>query len=193
MPPPESPEKPKWPLQQARTLGKNLLTRLSPACEHIEIAGSIRRQKPEVGDIELLAIPKFGKASDLFGEVDTSRVNQLWELVDGLARDGDTRLQYTKAGDRYRQFLVPAEGERLIKVDLFTCARDNWGWAFLVRTGSANFSHHIASRLNAAGYTSKDFWICGIAGTADRMETPAEEDVFALAHEKFRPPEERSW
>lgn len=47
-------------------IADELLRTLRPSCERIEIAGSIRRAKKEVKDIELIAIPKF--IPDLFGE-----------------------------------------------------------------------------------------------------------------------------
>ena len=124
----------------------------------------------------------------MFGTVESPKRNVLWSLLDGLS---DKKLvDYTKAGDRYRQFQFMDEPP--IQIDLFTCSPGNWGWIFLVRTGSATFSHHIASRLNASGYTSRDGWICG-QGSMDRIETPSEEDVFALARETCRSPEKRNW
>ncbi|MBU2597552.1 MAG: hypothetical protein KJ757_08345 [Planctomycetes bacterium] len=46
-------------LQKAKAIAEELKSLLEPACERITIAGSIRRQKPDVGDIELLCIPKY--------------------------------------------------------------------------------------------------------------------------------------
>ena len=49
------------PLAFATTLAKKLVDELAPYCQRIEIAGSVRRQSAEVGDIELVAIPKFAE------------------------------------------------------------------------------------------------------------------------------------
>lgn len=57
----------KFPLALAEATGKSLIQMLADTCERIEMAGSVRRQVFEVGDIELLCIPKPG-AVDLFGE-----------------------------------------------------------------------------------------------------------------------------
>ncbi|MDP2873417.1 MAG: hypothetical protein Q8P31_12890, partial [Bacillota bacterium] len=46
-------------LQKARVIAEELKMLLEPGCARIEIAGSIRRRKPDPGDIELLFIPKF--------------------------------------------------------------------------------------------------------------------------------------
>jgi len=46
-------------LEKAKAIAEQIRVLLRPACNRIEIAGSIRRRKPEVGDIELLCIPKY--------------------------------------------------------------------------------------------------------------------------------------
>jgi DNA polymerase/3'-5' exonuclease PolX len=45
-------------LYDAQRIADKLIADLSPHCDRIEVAGSVRRQKPECGDIELVAIPK---------------------------------------------------------------------------------------------------------------------------------------
>ncbi len=45
-------------LDKALEIAEKTKELLAPYCERIEIAGSIRRKKPEVKDIELVAIPK---------------------------------------------------------------------------------------------------------------------------------------
>jgi DNA polymerase/3'-5' exonuclease PolX len=52
---------------QALILAEEALNALKPYCERALIAGSIRRMKPEVKDIELVAIPKQVPAG-LFGD-----------------------------------------------------------------------------------------------------------------------------
>jgi len=52
-------------LEKAKAIAEELKELLAPACERIRIAGSIRRRKPDVGDIEILAIPKFNGVVDL--------------------------------------------------------------------------------------------------------------------------------
>ncbi|GAH73129.1 unnamed protein product, partial [marine sediment metagenome] len=51
-------------LEKAKVIAENLKSLLAPVCEKIEVAGSIRRQKPDVGDIELLCIPKYVASVD---------------------------------------------------------------------------------------------------------------------------------
>lgn len=181
--------KAKIPLKEALPVASRLADLLRPACRRIEVAGSIRRRRAEVGDIEIVAIPKIEEIEvpraqlGLFGEQPTEKksVNRLWEAVHRL------NVLHLKGGDKYQQFVFDG-----LKVDLFTCAEGNWGWALLVRTGSDNFSRFIAGRLNDNGYTSRDFWIESRWGSLKKIETPAEEDVFNLAKQPFLSPEKRS-
>ena len=50
----------KQPRAVVLPITERLVSILAPFCERIEIAGSLRRLKPEVGDIELVVIPKLG-------------------------------------------------------------------------------------------------------------------------------------
>lgn len=45
-------------LSEALKIAEAVLKELGPHCERIAIAGSVRRRKPEVKDIEIVAIPK---------------------------------------------------------------------------------------------------------------------------------------
>ena len=43
--------------KQAKEIADNIVLMLSPFCDRIEIAGSIRRKKELIGDVEIVAIP----------------------------------------------------------------------------------------------------------------------------------------
>ena len=65
----------KYKAEVARAVAEGLVKLLKPGCRRIEIAGSLRRKKKEVEDIELLCIPKFEEASrDLVGQRPAIRV-----------------------------------------------------------------------------------------------------------------------
>ena len=52
-------------LTEAREIAETIKGLLEGSCDRIEIAGSIRRHKWDVGDIELLCIPKFVGGVDM--------------------------------------------------------------------------------------------------------------------------------
>src|SRR5690348_2917422 len=51
----------RWPAADARKVADYLVDALTPCCERICVAGSLRRGKPHVGDIEILYVPRMGK------------------------------------------------------------------------------------------------------------------------------------
>lgn len=75
----------KTPLAKIRPIALKLVERLHPYCEKIEIAGSIRRGKPLVKDIEIVTIPKMHYQHGLFGISSQVISNELLEFLDGLA------------------------------------------------------------------------------------------------------------
>jgi hypothetical protein len=54
------PGTPRWPADFARRIGDELVEALTPRCEQVSIAGSLRRGKTEVSDIEIPYVPRIG-------------------------------------------------------------------------------------------------------------------------------------
>ena len=150
---------------------------LRPFCERIEIAGSLRRMRPFVGDIEIVAIPQ--RPVDLFGipqlDADTALDRFLIEK----------QVRMTKNGRKYKQFTYGK-----FKVDLFlpeTAA--HWGSIFLVRTGSHEFNMWLmAVRAKQLGLRFAD----GLLYDNGRVvDTYTEEAVFAALQMEVVPPTDR--
>src|SRR5690242_13249258 len=126
------------PRAEATALAWELLGLLGPVCERIEIAGSIRRQRPTIGDIELVCIPRYGrKPADLFGELETQGPNLLDIECDRLVNAGVLGRRFDK-NDRPRWGSgLKWATYRGIAVDIFpVIAPAQWGVDFLLRTGS---------------------------------------------------------
>lgn len=165
-------------LEQAERIADRVKAELTPHCERIEIAGSIRRRKPEVGDIEVVCIPKVVRVG-LFGDlVERSpgycRIVDQWERIKGRS-DG-----------KYTQRRLP-DG---ITLDLFTATVENWGLILAIRTGSAEYSHNVlATRWVRRGYVSKD----GMLHRGDETVVVREErDLFDLIGVPWVDPERRT-
>jgi DNA polymerase/3'-5' exonuclease PolX len=150
---------------------------LNPVCERIEIAGSLRRGKPEVGDIEIVCIPKPTK--DLFGNT-TLNSSAIENALSGYT--------FIKNGEHFKQFDLGT-----LKCDLFITNELCWGVIFLIRTGSADFSHKMVTPKKYGGFMPshlhvKDGRLCDDTGPCP---TPEEKDVFAIYGMDFIPPEAR--
>jgi len=140
-------------LEEAKKIADKYVKILKPYCLRIEIAGSIRREKSEVKDIEIVAIPIALKGF-------SDEVNKLQKVK------GEPTGKYT-------QRILP-EG---IKLDLFMANVKNWGLILAIRTGSAEFSHKVlACGWVRAGYKSID----GMLTRRQEIDIREEKDLFDL-------------
>ena len=135
----------KYPYEGAVKYARDLAAMLMPFCERIEIAGSIRRQKELVGDIEIVCIPHT-VMTGLFGD-EPARCPGFCNVVDSM------EAVRGKATGKYTQRITPLG----IKLDLFMTTPKTWGNIFAIRTGSADFSAiRLAARWVQLGYHSVD-------------------------------------
>jgi DNA polymerase/3'-5' exonuclease PolX len=136
------------PYAEALPVAEELRTLLAPACEQITIAGSLRRRKDLVSDIELVAEPRYRQEpSGLWG--DTTPVDLLEERIAELAllprpvtlhrADGSEEVQ-TRDGRSYKALVYAG-----IPVDLFAIHGSDFGVILTIRTGPADFSHRLVT------------------------------------------------
>jgi len=167
-------------LDKAKALADKIVAVLAPACDRLEIAGSIRRRQQFVGDVEIVAIPKReGLLEDTV---------QLDRLLRGLVASG--KLHLIKNGDKYKQFAILKAG---INLDLFLCEPETWGVCLTIRTGPATFSKRMVTQQFMGGNLPNDLRVHELrvwrGDTA--LETPGEGDFFKIAEAVYVPPEER--
>jgi DNA polymerase/3'-5' exonuclease PolX len=186
-------------LADAGAAAEDLIALLYPACERIEVAGSIRRLVDVVHDIELVAIPKFETtipAPGLFESTEV-QVNLLRQRVDALIGRGRLALvpDDPKLGDRYAKLVDVETG---LQLDLFSVLPPaQWGVLFLIRTGSAGYSNWFVKAVRDRGFHVTDGALhrgslgCRIGG-CEVMSTPEERDVFALTGIPATPPHLRA-
>lgn len=172
----KEPEGKRYPYAEALPIARAVLELLRPHCTRVEIAGSIRRKKPMVGDIEIVAIPKPYKTG-LFEDGIATVVNK-WEKVKG-------DLTGDLFANRYTQRILP-EG---IKLDLFLTEPGRWGLIFAMRTGSSRYSSKVlASGWVREGYKSVDGYL---TKDDEAVELREEIDLFRLIGVPWVEPEKR--
>jgi len=189
-------DKIKFPLLKARHVAERIVRALAPACERIEIAGSIRRQKSEVGDIEILYIPKMVSIrSDLFNE-DPLQVPAVDAILEKLLLDGSLAKRKTIKGTENwgpsNKYAVAVRSG--IPVDFF-CTDEKCWWNMLVcRTGSAETNQRIAAAAKAQG---KQWHPCGpgfsqkFPGHIEYYPMTSERGVFTFAGLPYLEPAQR--
>jgi len=148
-------------------------TLLCTACDRIEIAGSIRREKETVGDIEIVCIPKYQR--DMFQNPLIDTETALDHLLSLFEDEGFCRKEM--GGHRYQRYII---SEHELQLDLFCTTPEQWGVIFALRTGPAEFSKklvtpHWQGGFLESGYSVREgrVWHGGLMA-----ETPEEKDFF---------------
>lgn len=174
-----------WPREQANGLAVVLKNLLADDCERIEIAGSVRRGKDVVGDLELLAIPKL--VTTRSGEVNLLDL-KLEELLDQGVLDYRLDKNGRRSFGKLNKFMVHRNSG--MPVDLFIAGAENWGMALLVRTGPKAFNIKVMAHFRKQGMRGHAY-----GGVSDRngeeIICPDEEAVFNLLAIGFIPPQYR--
>jgi len=187
-------------LDVARTMAGLLLAQLAPVCERVEIAGSVRRGRPMVGDLEVVAIPRTEtreRQVDLFTrEIET--VNRLDLVLDDLVA-AERVVNATAAGKkicwgprqkRFWMHINPRHG--WLQVDLFLTVPEAWGAIFCLRTGPEAFSKALVTHfLYRTPYRQQDGGLI-VKSTGCRVSVPTEEAYFDAAGLTYIPPGRRT-
>jgi DNA polymerase/3'-5' exonuclease PolX len=177
---------------EAVGIAVRVMAALRPGCDRIEVAGSLRREMRDVGDIEIVAQPKTHKEpSGLFFEVD-AEVSDLDPLVDRLVKSGEYERLLGK--DRYTKLRHRASG---LQVDLFTVRPPaQWGVIHTIRTGPAAYSQWLVTEARRRGFHVREGALhrgslgCGSV-PCEVIETPEERDLFEALGMRWPQPVER--
>ena len=201
-------ERRRIPLSEAAQLAAEVVDLLAPSCERIVIAGSIRRRRPDIGDIEIVCVPIITREEvqeSLFGDTTTVETNRLNNRVGLLLARDDLALRLDKNsrpanGDRYKRLAYKG-----FALDLFCVLKPaQFGVILAIRTGPANFSHNLVMNRRYGGLMPnhmfcKDGQLWQVSAdaewsqhTATPLETPEEADLFRQLGLTWIEPWERS-
>jgi len=187
-------------LNHAKQIAANITDTLLPHTERLHIAGSVRRQKSEVHDIEFCCTPKkIFIPTDLFGEGYKVTAPGFIQAIDTLA------WKVIKGRPDGRMMQIELK-EQHINLDLFMPELYDYYRIYAIRTGSADYSQKVL----AGGWRAKG-WVGtseGLRLMKDCVETPSgwklcnkaaekppewesEEDFFDWLGLKWKEPKER--
>lgn len=190
----------KHPRAAALAVVRELLPVLEPVCDRLIVAGSLRRGRAEVGDIELLYIPRIIEVpdeEDFFGR--KIRRNGVDHVLGQWLDEGTLlpRLNVngrTAWGEKNKLALHAASG---IPIDLFAATHENW-WNLLVcRTGGAATTVAICEAAIERGWEWNPYGDGFSRPNPERAgwlliyETKSERDVFEFVGLEYLEPRER--
>jgi len=139
-------------LSEAQAIAADVVAWLRPAVQRIEIAGSVRREKPFVHDIDLVVWPqveRIEKSVDLFTREIIERPSKLLNSLEARSRrkSGKTISRL----ERSTETLWPRKLSfyyRQMRIELYVSEPDgsNFGALWQMRTGSEAFNMSLAMR-----------------------------------------------
>jgi DNA polymerase/3'-5' exonuclease PolX len=168
----------------AKAIAHDVVGMLNFSCERITIAGSLRRGRPLVGDVEIVAIPRYeGALNLLLNRLDhlvlAGTVRKAWYA----GKDGKMNHRW---GEKYRGI-----DYRGMKIEVFTADPDNWGYIEWLRTGPGDANKYVMSRVmyGDAPYRASDSdWWAG----QRRIIVPDEVEMFRLLGMAYVEPANRT-
>ncbi len=116
-------------LADGKQIAAEVIEMIKPFCERIEVAGSIRRLRPVVNDVDIVVIP-----------------SNLVALVDRIRGPGN----YGAAEVKILHFLY-----KNVAVDIYIADQESWATLLLIRTGSREHNIHLAARAKTKGWQLK--------------------------------------
>lgn len=154
-------------LERAKAIANEVITKLAPYCAKIEVAGSIRRQKPWVEDVDIVLIPS---------------PSDLWNLSSEVMKLGPAVM------DGYKLKRINHNG---IQVDLYYATAETWATLLLIRTGSKDNNIRLCSLAKKRG------WHLAANGDGlfnergERIAGDSEESIYKMLSLPYEEPWER--
>jgi DNA polymerase (family 10) len=168
-------------LEKAKAIAGKIRVLLWPVCDRIEIAGSIRRRKPEVGDIELLCIPKYFAGVD---QLDRELGALMIQRILGFRLNKLGRRVYGPKNKLLRHI------ESGIGVDIFSTDAKCWPVALVVRTGGKETNKRIAMAALRKGWRFHAYG-SGFSTPDGEIVCHSEREVFEAVGLPYQEPWER--
>jgi len=157
-------------LEEAKVIAERVKQALTPYCDRIEIAGSIRRGKPIVHDIDIVLIEKPGAVL-----VMNSILNSVGEIE--LNGSKIKRLRY---------------GKDDISIDIYIATPATWATLLLIRTGSKENNIRLCSLAKRKGWQLKANGDGLFDENGKRIAGDTEESIYKALGNPYQEPQHRT-
>lgn len=154
----------------AEKIAEEILEKIMPYMIKGEIAGSIRRKKPEVHDIDLVILPK----SEFMIMENIKKVLKSYGLIE---MEGNQ--------------IIRVKGKSDEEIDCYITNEKNYEILLLIRTGSAKHNIKLAKKAISLGM-KLDFSKGLIDSKTGKVIANTEKSIFEALNEPYAEPEERN-
>jgi DNA polymerase (family 10) len=159
-------------LHEAWAIADRIKAELLPFCEKLEVAGSLRRAREHVNDIDLVVLPK-----------DAAGLRARVALRTMPITDGPANLMVRLRSGLQLDIFFAHGGTR----DLLDAQPSNWGSVLLCRTGSKEHNIFLAQRAQELGLKWET--MRGIVNAEGKILAGAtEESIFEALNMDWVPP-----
>jgi DNA polymerase/3'-5' exonuclease PolX len=184
-------DKKRYPAAVAMAVAGAIKVLLAPFCDRIEIAGSLRRQKKMVGDIEILFIGKQDtRRVDLLTveSYDTAgaRINELMHI--GILTKRPNKNGVFAWGEKNKLGIHVETG---IPIDFFATCEPCWYNALVCRTGGIENNLLITTTAQHRGWSFEAYGSGFKNLRGERHDTTSEEDVYKFIGLRYLEPKYR--
>ncbi len=158
-------------LEEAEVIAKEVRANAEACCERLELVGSIRRRKPEVHDVDFVAL--------------TSNNIEWFRIVTELKK---LKMKTICSGKSVLKTLVPF-GSGFFQVDFYRAEQKTFGIHKLIRTGSAEHNMWMAGCAHSKGMRLQ--YSQGLLKEGVAVAGEDEKDVFDALDLRYPDPQER--
>lgn len=156
-------------LDEAKPIANHIKNQLTPYCERIEIAGSIRREKPIVHDIDMVLIEKPESAliiPSLLATIGTITLN----------------------GSKIKRLHCDKDN---IDIDIYFATPASWSTLVLIRTGSKENNIRLAIAAKRKGWQLKANGDGLFNQQGERIAGDSEQSIYQALGIPYQEPQER--
>jgi hypothetical protein len=188
-----------------KPIADRILELLTPVCEpgRVHIAGSIRREKADVKDIEIVCQPKkHFVQKDLFGNGEWYIIPEFKEVIETISK------KIEKGTIEGKMMQIHLKGPTPIMLDLFLPEPNDYFRQYAIRTGSADYAakkiawgwrnigwcgtDNAGLRMQRHCIQTKSGWHCIQLDSPKPPAWQSEEEFFQWIGEPFVNPRERN-
>lgn len=186
--------KTKFPRAVAQEALEDIEIRLAMFTEQFIAAGSFRRRRQEVGDLEILYVPKLIPVAsvDLFERKEVNAAELAIEemLARGVLKKRLNVQGRSAWGAQNKLAVFVASG---LPVDLFATTKEAWNNYLVCRTGPAELNILIAQRAKRNGWKWNPYGVGFQCLTkAKRRAVQSEREVFEFVQLPYIEPADRT-
>ncbi|KKM23407.1 hypothetical protein LCGC14_1615530 [marine sediment metagenome] len=154
-------------LENALVIANEVVDKVKPFCKKVMIAGSIRRKRRHVNDVDIVLIP-----------------GDAWHLYEVIQKLKESQIA---AGSKIERFIYKS-----LNIDLYYATSTNWATLLLIRTGSKENNRRLCGIAKAKDWHLFADGMGLMDENNDRIAGDTEESIYEALGLPYQEPEERN-